>query len=118
MILIDHTVAVDTDLVDKGSQKRIDVAWSLKEVPEFEEQVGSFDEIGFDTMGEFADNRSPMNVQLARAFRKRVEQVKSQWVPCNRQHHLCDLNRVFWLFRMFVFPAKPDMVMLCRKVEL
>jgi hypothetical protein len=46
-----------------------------------------------------------------------LDQVKSQWIPCNCHHHFCVLNRVFPPFRGFLIDSKPDLVMISGKIE-
>jgi hypothetical protein len=40
-------------------------------------------------------------------FRERVEQVKSQWIPCSNQYHFWVLNYMSWPFGWSLLWAKP-----------
>jgi hypothetical protein len=51
------------------------------------------------------------------AFRKRGEHGKSRCIPCNRQHRFSVFRLMSWLFGWLLFWAKPDMLMICRKIE-
>jgi hypothetical protein len=49
------------------------------------------------------------------AFWKRIEHMKAQWIPCDGHHH-------FWVldgmpFMGLFFYAKPDLLMVSRKIE-
>jgi hypothetical protein len=52
------------------------------------------------------------------ALRKHLEQVKSQWIPCNHHHDFPVFNRVPWSFGQLLLWSKPDLLRICRKVEL
>jgi hypothetical protein len=51
------------------------------------------------------------------ASRKCVEQVKSQWIPCDCEHHFSAFNYIPWPFGWLFVWAEPDMLMICRKVK-
>jgi hypothetical protein len=51
------------------------------------------------------------------ALCKRLEQVKSQWIPYNRDHDFPVFSRVPWLFGRLLVWSKPDLLMPWRKVE-
>jgi hypothetical protein len=51
------------------------------------------------------------------ALWKRLDQLKSQWIPCNCYHDFVVLNRMLRPFRGFLICLTPDLLMVSGKIE-